>query len=264
MAVKDVNTNQPVGATAPQSGRGVTLSSLPTAHAPADSDSISLSSKEVRPSLVQHQLRTRLNKAIEAANVATGAMENISRFVGAIEGILEQVVEDEVSPARVAKLEGEAKALRDEILKAAQAKTSDGLQPLAGDPIRIELEQTLGKALEVILPDDAKAAFGIGHIDFSAKDLILDIVAKVQSAKQGIESLKNQLDGGTASIRSTVAALEVAFENAEASRSSVRGVDDAVNLARDTKLEIHEDPSAALESVGEISNGSAEGLLGSG
>jgi hypothetical protein len=161
----------------------------------------------------------------------------------------------------LAKLEKEARGLRDEITRVAQVSTSEGVKPLAGDTIRLELEETLGKALEIILPSDAKDAFGLNDINLSQKELILDTVAKVEKARRGIEQLRGSLDHGLDSLRTTVAALEVASQNVEASKTSVRDVDSALTLAVNTKGEIRDDPAGALNSVGGSIFKNAKGLL---
>jgi len=264
MAVKDVNTNK--GSSSPaqvglKPAKPLTLNSLPNLQTTLKTDAVSISQVEGRPTQQQQQVRQKLNRAIEAANVATGAVADLHNILGGIEGILEQVSAPNVPAPRVAILEREAKGLRDELAKTAQAATSDGVKPLAGDSIRVELEETLGKALEIVLPDDAQHAFGINNINFSKRDLILDTVAKVEEARRGVAKLRERLEQGVGTLHTTIAALDIANENAEAAQTSVRDVDQAVKLARNTRSDIRQDPSGALNSLGDIGK-KATDLLG--
>ncbi len=268
MDVKDVN-----GAKAGSVGqslspvRVLTVSTLPglTEVQPSEadssiesSDSVTVAEENSRPTVSQQKLRSRINTAIEATNVATGAVDEIGRILGGIEGIIEQVSSEDLPPQRVAILEKEARGLREEIVKAANSATTTGTKPLAGDKIRLELEETLGKTLEIILPDKATVALGLKEIGLSPKDVIINTVARVQEARRSLEDLRTQLDSGVVSIRTAVSALEVASQNVEASQTTVRDVDDALDLARDTKGGIQGNPSGAIGSVGDLAKNASE------
>ncbi len=252
MAVKDVNGGNTPGPVSLAPVRVLTVNTLPglqTSEQPADSVTVS---SDARPSVAQQQVRTRINRAIEATNVAASGVEEIGKILGGIEGIVEQVTSGDLPAPRIAILQKEANTLQQELVKATNVSTSDGIKPLAGDPIRLELEETLGKALEILLPDRSKDTFGLGSVGLSPKDVILNTVAKIEEARRGIEQLRSQLNDGSLALRSTVAAVEVASQNLEASQTTVRDVDDALDLARGTKGEIREDPKGAIGSVGDI------------
>ena len=261
MSVKDVNTggvNQASKGLSPV--RVFTVNTLPGVQsAQSTTDTVSVESPATdRPSVAQQRLRGKINRAIEATNVASGAVEDLGRILGGIEGIVEQVSSNDLPPQRVAILEKEANNLRDQLVRTADVSTSDGVKPLAGDSIRLELEETLGKTLEIILPDSARSAFGIGDVSLSPKDFILDTVARVEEARRSIEQLRGQLDSGISSIRTAVSVLEVASQNVEASQTTVRDVDDALDLARLAKGGIQEDPKDAIGSVGDLTKSAPE------
>ena len=198
----------------------------------------------------QSSERVNINKAIEATNLALNATDEIGRIVGSIEGIVEQAQDPGLSSDRLAILEKEAEGLRKEIGRAAQSTTSSGVKPLAGDPIRVEVERTLGKALEIILPDVAAGSLGLNTIRLSPKDVIINTITSIEHARKGIEDLRAHLANGVGTLKDTVTALEVARENGEASQTSLRDVEDALHLAVDTRKGIRGDPKGALDSVG--------------
>ena len=82
----------------------------------------------------------------------------------------------------------------DEIKRAAGAQATNGVRPLAGDQIRLEVEAKIGKTLDVILPDDAKSAFGLNSLSFSTKESIISTITSVEKAQQQIEKLKDRFE----------------------------------------------------------------------
>jgi flagellin-like hook-associated protein FlgL len=212
----------------------------------------STDSVDIRPEIFSQRSRLKLNASIEATNVAAAALDDITRLVGGIEGILEQASSPELSEARKGKLNEEANQLRSEIIKAAERSTSDGVRPLSGDKIRIEVEETLGRALEVILPDTARGAFGIRDIRLDTKELIIDTAISIQKARESIESLRKELRSGVAAIEQTFTTVEVARENREAASASIRDVNEALKVAFETNEGIKDYPEEALASVGQL------------
>lgn len=205
-----------------------------------------------RTTVAQQKALLKVNDAIEAANIASGAVTDIERLFNGIQGIAEQITKGDYNPQRVSVLEKEAQNLRDEIIKAADRSTSSGVKPLAGDTIRVEVEQTIGKALEIIFPDDARDAFGLGDIKFSPKEVIINTITSIERARQGIDELRHKFEEGEGTLKSAVLAIDIAAQNDYASRNNVRDVDAAVTLAYDTKGDIKGNPSEALHSVGDI------------
>lgn len=226
-----------------------------TAAGPSDQSDDTVST---RPALFSQRSRLKLNSAIEATNVATQAVDDIGRFINGIEGIVEQAGSENLPPQRKEILEREAGELRNEILKAAQRSTGDGVRPLSGDKIRIEVEETLGKALEVILPDTAKDAFGLNDIQLGTKELIVRTVTSIEKARESIEALRSKLSEGQNAIERTVAAIEVARENLEASSVSIRDVNEALKVAHDTREGIRGAPGEAIGSIATLSDQAAD------
>lgn len=214
----------------------------------------SLDVKAPRENTINNEQRLEINRAIETTNIATRAVDDISRLLDGIQGIVEQAQDQKVPEERIKILEKEAEDLRQEIFKSAEVQSESGSKPLSGDPIRVKVEQTLGKALEVILPDDAKKAFGLSDIKLSPKEVIINTITSIERARQGIEKLRSGIQDGTTKLKDTLAALEVAKQNREASQTLLRDVENALDLSNNTKKNIRENPSSALDSFGEIKN----------
>lgn len=195
-------------------------------------------------------LRVKANQIVSVINLAADATDEIRGLVRSIGGILEQAKGDGVSDQRRSILEKEANELVDEIKKTAQSTEAGGIKPLAGDKIRLEIEEKLGKTLEIILPEDATEAFGLGKIRLSTKDTIINTIAHVANAEARLDELRKAVDKGAGDVRSAVTQLEVAHQNNEASQVSLRDVDEALKLATDTGAVIGSDPARALGSVG--------------
>jgi flagellin-like hook-associated protein FlgL len=211
-------------------------------------------------SVAQNDLRAQLNDLINVVNIAAQATTDIEGIVKSISGIVEQATNPELPDHRRATLEREGNALVDELKKAVNTTTPSGLKPLAGDKVRLEVEEKLGKTLEFILPDHSKDSFGISKISFSAKDSIIQTQTSIQTAREQIEKLRKAVDETKDVIQEKVTEVEVAFQNKEASESSIRDLDEALRVATETQKGIGTNPDSAIRSFGGLGKG-ALGLL---
>lgn len=238
--------------------KGSELSSSLTAK---NLDSLIITNKKsegARSSSDRQSSRSKANDVISAINVADEAAKEIDSLVKSISGIAQQASEDIPEPRREI-LESEARELVSEIRKASE-RTSGGLRPLAGDEIILEVEQELGRTLEVILPDTASEGLGLGEISFTPKDGIINVVKSVAVARERLDELKEAISSAKSNIQSTIDELDVATQNVEASTASVRDVDQALTLASSTRLGISLNPTDALDSFGNLTQ-SALNLL---
>ena len=214
---------------------------------------------EIRPEIGSNVSKIpELNRVINVVNVVADATNQISDLVDGIAGIAAQI-EKGVTPQYEEALATEAKGLVDAIKKTAQVKT-DGSQPLYGDPIRVELEQELGKTLDLIFPDVAKDALGLEKLALSPKDFILNTQAGLAEARKRLEELRQSVRDTVQAVRDTVNSYEVARQNSEASQFDIRDVDQALKLAFDTRNSIGTNPAVAMRSVGQFT-GNALDLL---
>ena len=111
------------------------------------------------------------------------------------------------------------------------------------------------------MPDDAKNAFGIGPIQLSTKYAILQTRQTVREAIGRIEALQQSVSATKQQVSKSVAEIEVALANQEASASSVRDVDKALSVVNELGGLILSDPVKALSSVGGLEQSSAQKLL---
>jgi hypothetical protein len=250
MDVKDVFQISGARSAPSKPGKAVSSKTLISSRVTAQpSDSVYTSGVNNRAPSAKAQAVRATNEVINTANVAADEVSRIGTLVESIGGIVELANQPSTSPERAGILEQEAQELAGEIQRRAQTPSASGLRPLGGDKIRLELEEGLGRNLEILLPTDAQSAFGLGTIKFPNKEAILDAVEKVAVARQQIESLRGAVDDTVQSLRKTVAELDVADQNAAASQASVRDVDLASNLAKQTGQGITASPISALGSV---------------
>lgn len=205
--------------------------------------------------------RERANSLINVVNFAAEATEEIDKLVRSVDGIIEQASSESITPERTQVLESEANELINEIRRQANLEGPDGSRPLAGDKVRVDLEEKLGKTLEVILPEAAKDAFGIGTVQFSTKDSILQTRTQVEEARLRLDSLKNAVSQVQRDVSESVAELEVAFQNSEAAAATIRDVEGALEKGNEVRSAIKLNPDDALSSVGEFQKGRTEQLL---
>lgn len=186
--------------------------------------------------------RAAINRVITAVNVADGVTKEIRSLVDSLAGIVAQVEQDP-PPTRAKKLESEARELVSAIKSAASTEV-DGSKVLAGDPVSAQVE-SLGRALEFILPDNAARGFDIPEPTFSRKEVIVNVRRSVEEARREIESIQAKIDAGRADAARVLTELEVASENREASQSSVRDLDGALSLASQAGRQIALNPEQA-------------------
>lgn len=256
MELKDVNKvvvlNQSTGDS--KVGRQISGRALaaPSAGAVPTADRVDVTAPR-RPAVpARTEVNSRANELINTANIAAEAAGEIEKLVKSIDGIVEQVSSKEIPDVRKSILETEANDLVAEIKRRAGTSAPGGVKPLAGDKIRLEVEEKLGKTLEFLLPADAKEAFGLGRIKFTTKDAILDTVASVQAARERVKELRGAVDSTLETIRSAVTELDVANQNSEAAESSLRDVDEALKLAGRMRQGISSNPASALGSFGNL------------
>lgn len=192
--------------------------------------------------------REAFNSALSKLNVASEVTGKISEYVSGVKGMLALAADPKTPTARVAILEQEAKALASEISDLSGKAEVDGTKILAGDPIVLELEKNIGKTLRVLLPTDAREAFGLKDISFTKADVIIQTRAAVERAARQIDELRTAVERATADFSRAGVEAEVALQNSEASGSSVRDLDDAVDLASNAVLQLTTKPKIALDS----------------
>lgn len=190
-------------------------------------------------------LRSHANSVINAVNVAERATSEIDKLVKSVDGIVSQVGKQELPESRVSILAGEAKDLVAEIKKQAKVEVKP---QLAGNPSdeRFKIKKELEESLQTLFTEGAENAFGIEGASFDQKENIINVRASVVVARERVEELRSKLSEAKEQIQSSVVELEVALENSESSSSSLRNVDQALQLATETKSVISQQPDQAV------------------
>ena len=195
-------------------------------------------------------LREKANVAVSLTNVTSTATDDIEQMVASINGIVEQASAEQVNDRQLNLLEREANQLVAAIRNRALTTSSNGVNPLLGDKIKLEVEEKLGRTLEFILPDVAANSFGLGELSFTPRDMIIATIAKVNTAQEQVRQLRKAVDEVGVAVKEAVAKLEVTIRNSEAAAATVADVDAALHLAEETKGGITTNPQKALNSVG--------------
>ena len=257
MEVKDVQKlNQDPGQSVKQTTPGLqrALSALSSSKVPEDKfDRIDVEAV-ARPRSSATNMRKDANDVIMEVNSASDAVQELEKLVKSIDGIVKQVDNGKLSDGRVVALEKEANQLVERIKEVAIAvPPSTPRASSREDGDREEIERNLRRALDTIMPEEAKDGFGLGKISFSRKDSIIATVAAVVAARERIEGARESVETTREAVGQVVNTYEVAIQNAEAAEVTVRDVDQAVRLASEARSSIFRNPDNALDSAGPLS-----------
>lgn len=246
MEIKDVSSTSPIHDTLAQGkAQGLQEKDFKSL---SINDSAILKLAETNPN--SQDFRIQINEAINATHIATETLSKIDQLIKSVDGIIEQATDPKTPTRRLSVLEKEVNNIVEAIKTQAESKTPAGAKPLAGDTIRIELEKSLGKTLELILPDDGKYGFNLGQVSFSRKDSIIQTRASIEEAQRRIEQMKGSIDDAINQVSSIVHSLSVAAENVAASEASREDVDRISDFASSVRNKIHSDPQTAMLSIG--------------
>lgn len=198
----------------------------------------------------QSEVVAKLNDSIAKLNVAVQSTEQIGKLFNGIEGLVEQA---EVAPQeQLALLETEAQKLVEAISGVALKKGDRGQKALAGEAIEFQVEASIGKTLSILLPDDATRAFGLTGVSFTPAENILATRQAVARARAQFEALQSHVHNAVETVRFTLNSADVALQNKESSKTTVRALQSAIELTTSTKEDIEKDPSTAIESIGSV------------
>lgn len=199
-------------------------------------------------------LKTRkaANEIVNTINLVVDATGEIDRLVKSIDGIVKQASKGDVPEKRLAVLEKEANQILDAIKRRVDDTHTAHGNPLVGDAVTLSTDKDIIATLDVKLPNHAKDIFGLRKVDFSKKDSISESRSTIEKAQTQVNDLKSKVHESRNAIHQTVAALDVALQNTEASSASVRDLDQALRLAGNTKFNINSDPAGAIGSLDKL------------
>jgi len=194
------------------------------------------------------QVRKEANQIIAAINVAAQATEEIDKIIKSISGIVTQADNENIPDKRRLALQSEANTLVAEINHRVQGAISGPVNPLLGEPIKLEVTREIGRAIEVNLPQHARDLFGLGPIDLSRREMLGSLHLALRKAQEQLQELKSAVGESRQSVESVLNEVDVALQNAEASQVSVRELDEALQIAKSAKSGIADNPHKALSS----------------
>ncbi|MCB0320757.1 MAG: hypothetical protein KDD60_07495 [Bdellovibrionales bacterium] len=225
-----------------KSARELTADKIDTTR--SESVSVELHSRSERTTRPN---REKANELINTLNVVSSATEEIDRLVTSLAGLAEQAAKPDLPESRREILDKEAKQLVEAIGNRVNVETPPGVRPLQGDAIRVEIEQELGKTLEIILPDATPEKLGISAISLSPAERIISTRVAIESARSRLEELRSSVDDTKQTISKVLTQQDIASANREASEVSLRDVDEALKLTGGIKQIINDDPESFVQ-----------------
>lgn len=241
-----VDPGRPARAQTPDSSLETTLP------APTINDTVEFETARDTAVARAPQALESLNSTIGASNLATETLEKIGGILEDIQEIAADAAQPSVSDDSVQVLQETARSLRDEIVKSVSRDPLRGTNPVLDDSIRLELERTLGKTLEMILPTQSSDAFGFDAVSLSPKDLILNTVAKVEAARKGIEELRSKLSANFGVMSTQVAELGRGAQRPSLQGEKLRDINEVSIKTQETSDDILAQPELALGVLGDI------------
>ena len=229
--------------------------------APRVPENDTVATQEPSPSRDSQAIRSRINEAINASNLAVQSVNKISELVNSIDGIVEQVASPRTGVERRKALEKEAQELVSALRSTTKEARSVPLQEKPKFQSDEELEKVIRKTLESVLPDDTDEALGLKEINFSTADTIVATRAQVERAQKRAEALRASVVDTNKVLSSAVTNIDIALQNSEAANSSVRDLDEALRLTSQAGSRIRSDPERAIASLSGLSSGSAKRVL---
>lgn len=172
--------------------------------------------------------RVKLNDAINAVHVALRGVSSMGQIVDGLSGLTTIALQENACDRKLQLVEKEGGQLFDALKQVASQASPSGLQPLGGDPIRLELDRTLGPVLDVILPDERRSPLGLTEVSLATKDMILSTVAKIENARQRLKDLRSAVTEGMEQLSTITSAHRTMFAPPEMQQQPLSTVDSAL------------------------------------
>ena len=215
-----------------------------------DEVELSISPQNTEASEV-NESRLNANVIISRVNLAIEGTEKIGKILKSISGIVEQAVD---APKNVRdKFSEEATDLAKAISQIAKASTPSESPSVTHDKFRAEVENTIGKTLDIIFPGNAKTSYGLDSIELSTKETIISTRSNVAKAVAQYEELRKSVAKSAEEVKALSQSLDVIATTKQSLQPLVRRVDDAIKLTGGTRISISAEPLTAIASIGNVS-----------
>lgn len=210
-------------------------------------DSVKLTTRQ------NSEIETNLNKIISASNSAIEATKVVGGFIDSIAGIVELAESKSQSQERLKTLTNEANEL---ILKLEETEINNTNNLVVNSESDLINQQiiNIGETLSNLLPINniSEKKFGVNLVDFSTLGGIQRAKDNVLKAKEKFDLIQKTTNDASNNLKQVLINLEVAKQNSEASQSSVRDLNEALELADSMSNNIKNNKNDALNSFKEI------------
>lgn len=247
MEVKD-KTYSAQGLTASSNQRS--LKALPRVAAPSLQNGL-LQTNQESGSQDSSRSEAALKQADALVAKISDQAKSLGSYVKSLDGIINQGV-NESSEVRRQALSKEAnqilQAIKEKVVSLKVSKSNNN-DP---DPLRSEVEAKIGRTLELLFPEETDSQGSLPNLSFSNKDLIISVQTKILRTSQYLDSLKEVDAKKNVEVKAIIDKAETAQFNAESSRTSVRDLDKAFDLAQEASSLIENDRETALYAIGDV------------
>jgi hypothetical protein len=210
-----------------------------------DPYSLELSRNHYVERTAQNSDRISLNNTIDAVQLALHSVSSMEELVNSVDGLASVAQSGPGSERTLQVLERESASLVQAMREVAASSTRSGLHPLAGDPIRLELERTFGPVLEVVLPDERKDPLGLTNVSFASRDLILSTFTKIEHARERLKGLRSAVTDGLEQLATATQAQRTSFAPSSNRGVQLNSVDEAQTASWGVREQVLADPENA-------------------
>lgn len=210
-----------------------------------DPYSLELSRNHYVERTAQNSDRISLNNTIDAVQLALHSVSSMEELVNSVDGLASVAQSAPGSERTLQVLERESASLVQAMREVAASSTRSGLHPLAGDPIRLELERTFGPVLEVVLPDERKDPLGLTNVSFASRDLILSTFTKIEHARERLKGLRSAVTDGLEQLATATQAQRTSFAPSSNRGVQLNSVDEAQTASWGVREQVLADPENA-------------------
>jgi hypothetical protein len=184
----------------------------------------------------------------------------MEQIVNGVDGLASIALGESTSERTLSVIESEGAGMLDSLREITTASTSAGVRPLSGDPIRLELERTLGPVLEMCLSDESTNRLGFDQVSFASKDMILATLAKIEGARARLKDLRSTVSDGLEQLATVTETQKTSMARQQGREAPLQVVDEALSTAWDLREQVLANPSGA-ESAHRVRHENADTLL---
>ena len=182
--------------------------------------------------IATNETRGKVNTTIASLHLATEATLEASDYIRSLKGIVSQAATGLLSINQQQTLEDEANSIVDVLSRILCGALSER------------------EPLNVGLPELTEGAHDIAAVSLLAPDSILQSQAAIQKTHCRVTQLQDSIGIAKRELQALVDHVDVSSQNQEASRASLRDVDEALKVCWVAQRAIETNPTVAIDSFG--------------